>query len=98
MPLPYDDFCFPCLEGQRHYYITVFDFVLHCLSTTNLCAAHDNLLDPVAGQPDYYVHFVFKRDYKRAMKRNLDISLLDDIIGRHDLVQEQEDVPFRRQW
>ena len=25
---------------------------------------------------------VFKRDYKRAMKRNLDISLLDDIIGK----------------
>ena len=24
---------------------------------------------------------VFKRDYKRAMKRNLDITLLDDIIG-----------------
>ena len=25
---------------------------------------------------------VFKRDYKRAMKRNLDISLPDDIIGK----------------
>ena len=25
---------------------------------------------------------VFKRDYKRAMTRNLDISLLEDIIGK----------------
>ena len=25
---------------------------------------------------------VFKRDYKRVMKRNLDISLLDEIIGK----------------
>ena len=25
---------------------------------------------------------VFKRDYKSALKRNLDISLLDDIIGK----------------
>ena len=25
---------------------------------------------------------VFKRDYKRVLKRNLDISLLDDIIGK----------------
>ena len=25
---------------------------------------------------------VFKRDYKRAMKRDLDITLLDDIIGK----------------
>ena len=38
----------------------------------------------MSGEPPLNVEWtnVFKRDYKRAMKRNLDISLLDDIIGK----------------
>ena len=45
---------------------------------------------------------VFKRDYKRAMKRNLDISLLDDIIGklsrREPLPPKNQDHPLRNNW
>ena len=37
---------------------------------------------------------VFKRDYKRAMKRNLDISLLDDIIGK---LSRRETLPPKNQ-
>ena len=45
---------------------------------------------------------VFKRDYKRAMKRNLDITLLDDIIGklsrREPLPPSNKDHPLRNNW
>ena len=45
---------------------------------------------------------VFKRDYKRALKRNLDISLLDDIIGklsrREPLPPSNKDHPLRNNW
>ena len=45
---------------------------------------------------------VFKRDYKRAMKRNLDISLLDDIIGklsrRETLPPKNQDHPLHNNW
>jgi len=45
---------------------------------------------------------VFKRDYKRAMKRNLDISLLDDIIGklsrREALSPKNQDHPLHNNW
>ena len=45
---------------------------------------------------------VFKRDYKRAMKRNLDISLLDDIIGklsrRETLPPRNQDHPLHNNW
>ena len=45
---------------------------------------------------------VFKRDYKHAMKRNLDISLLDDIIGklsrREPLPPNHKDHPLRNNW
>ena len=45
---------------------------------------------------------VFKRDYKRAMKRNLDISLLDDVIGklsrREDLPPKNKDHPLSNNW
>ena len=45
---------------------------------------------------------VFKRDYKRAMKRNLDISLLDDIIcklsRRETLRPKNQDHPLHNNW
>ena len=45
---------------------------------------------------------VFKRDYKRAMKRNLDISLLDEIIGklsrRETLSLKNKDHALRNNW
>ena len=45
---------------------------------------------------------VFKRDYKRAMKRNLDISLLDDIIGklsrRETLPPKNKDHALHNNW
>ena len=45
---------------------------------------------------------VFKRDYKRAMKRNFDISLLDDIIGklsrREPLPRKNQDHPLHNNW
>ena len=45
---------------------------------------------------------VFKRDYKRAIKRNLDITLLDDIIGklsrREPLLPSNKDHPLRNNW
>ena len=45
---------------------------------------------------------VFKRDYKRAMKRNLDISHLDDIIGklsrREALPPKNQDHQLHNNW
>ena len=45
---------------------------------------------------------VFKRDYKRAMKRKLGISLLDDIIGklsrRETLPPKNQDHPLHNNW